>query len=551
MKKNYFLSFLLLAALSSKAQLVNNGGTITLQQGAYLVCTGNLTNTSGTITNDGRIEVQGNFTNAGTYNSTANEDSLIMSGSGNALLAPGSAILNFLTINKATNTDVVTLGGTTIVNNRLDYLSGALSTDYAANPSYVLSAPRTAVFNFAAGREIAGSVKRTGWANGTPVTFNSAQMQITTNGGSAVPTDITVTMVPLGDPSQAEREVKRKFLFAQNGGVGFTADVRFPYATTELNGNNVEANLVPWNLIGSEWTARLTPITKDAVNKFVATTGIDAASFTGEWKLADPHYAFAVTAYIKGAWNNPTGLMRTTLNTSGLLPLTQPYNTVPFNYPGTESVSSIPNTNIVDWVLVELRKPSTGLAADAQPSTFIGRKAGFLLNNGTVVDLDGVTPLAFDIAKQGSGNFIVVRHRNHLAVMSKAIASPAVGSFANDFSVYANNYEKPGATSQAASLLFPTGAGSTKYGLWPGDVNRSGSVTISDITPINSAIAGPASGNTNVYNIRDINLDRNVTIADASITNSSMSALAATSSSRTSGSSKGEKQSHVPGEVIK
>ena len=75
-----------------------------------------------------------------------------------------------------------------------------------------------------------------------------------------------------GDPTQNERELKRKFLFAQADGSGFTADISFPYATTELN-TNVEANVVPWELVSSEWNARLTPVTHDVVNHFVSTTG--------------------------------------------------------------------------------------------------------------------------------------------------------------------------------------------------------------------------------------------------------------------------------------
>jgi len=509
MKKKYIFTGLFLGMLlSSRAQLVNNGGTITLQQGAYLVCTGNLTNTSGTITNDGRIEVKGSFANSGTYNSTSNEDSLIMSGSGNATLSPGAAVLNFLTINKAANTDFVTLTASTTVNTKLDYLSGVLSTDYANNPAYVLSAPATAVFNFAPGREVIGNVKRTGWASGSMVLFNSAQMQIATNDGTA-PTDITVTMLPQangGDPSLAEREVKRKFLLAQNGGSGFTADVRFPYSASvaELN-TNVEGNLVPWTLVSSEWNARLTSVARDVANKWVSTTAIPATSFAQEWKLADPNYSFNIKAYLRGPWNGAT--MNTSLNSAGLLPLGQPYNTTPFNYVGTESVPSIPNSNVVDWVLVELRKPSTGLASDASSSTIIGRKAGFLLNNGTVVDLDGSTPIHFDIGKQGA-SYVVVRHRNHLGVMSNSLPSNALGTFANDFSAVANAYKNPGISSQPMVLL----SGST-YGFWSGDANKSGNLAATDITAIKVAIANGLSG----YQLTDVNLSGNLAASDVNL----------------------------------
>ena len=512
-------------------QFYNAGATVTVQNGGYIVTSGDFKNISGTITNNGKIEVRGNFINSGTYNSAANEDSLIMSGSGPDTLTVGSAIINYLTINKTTASDVVILGGPLTLNVKLDYLSGSFTTDPLLHPTYMVISPITTIYNFAAGKEIIGSVKRTGWTNGTARAFNQTNMLITTNGGTS-PVSFTVTMIPKsggGDPTQSEREVKRKFLFVQSGGTGFTTDIRYPYATTELN-TNTEANLVPWELISSEWNARLTPITRDVVNHYVSTTGISTADLSLEWKLADPAYTFNVTTYIKGAWNNPTGLMRTTLNSSHLLPLSQPYSAAPYNYAGTESVASIPNANIVDWVLIEHRKPASGLPADATAATITGRSAGFLLNNGSVVGLDGVTPVKITINKQGAA-FVVIRHRNHLAIMSNSLPSDTTGVFTNNYSVLANSYKKPNSASNPTVLLATSGAGSTLYGMWPGDVNSNGSVTASDITPVNIAIAGPLSGNSNIYNVRDTNLDKNVTSADASITNASIAAFATSSSS--------------------
>ncbi len=54
------------------------------------------------------------------------------------------------------------------------------------------------------------------------------------------------------------------------------------------------------------------------------------------------------------------------LNAPGVLPLSQPYNIAPWYYQGSESVISIPNNNIVDWILVELRE-TLGGAATAGP----------------------------------------------------------------------------------------------------------------------------------------------------------------------------------------
>ena len=111
---------------------------------------------------------------------------------------------------------------TATVNTKLDYLSGVFTTDPILNPSFSVTSPVSAVYNFAAGKEIIGTVKRTGWTNGTARVFNQPNMQVTTNSGTA-PTSFTVTMIPQsggGDPTQNEREVKRKFLFTQTGRLG-------------------------------------------------------------------------------------------------------------------------------------------------------------------------------------------------------------------------------------------------------------------------------------------------------------------------------------------
>ncbi len=537
------LLFIILFFYSSivYCQLINNGAAITIQNGGYMMIAGNLQNTSGSITNDGKIEVRGNFINNATYTSTGNEDSLIISGTGIDTLTMGSSVVNNLTINKTTGSDTLRLGSSLTVNTKLDYLSGGLSTDPILNPSFLLISPTSAVYNFASGEEITGSVKRTGWANGTAVVFNQPDMQVTTNGGTN-PTDFTVTMIPQsagGDPTQNEREVKRKFLFNQTGGSGFTADIKFPYTTSELN-TNVENNLVPWELISSEWNARLTPVTNDVANHFVSTTGIAASDLSLEWKLADPKYTFNVTAFLRGAWNGTN--MNTSLNAAGILPLSQPYNTTPFNYAGTESVASIPNSNIVDWVLVELRKPASGLPQDATSATIIGRKAGFLLNDGTVVDLDGTTPLSFDISKQGA-SFITIRHRNHLGVLSNSIPSNSAGTFANDYSLLANSYKPAGAPSDPVELL----SGGSKYGLWGGDANKNGVVNVTDVNTIKIAISGSSSG----YLFTDINLSNSINVTDVNLTKVTISASGTGGTdTKTEFRSQSRVQTNIPDHIV-
>ena len=62
MKKLLTLVLFLGMALGVSAQLVNQGGTITIQSGATQVVESDITNTTGSIVNNGIIEVKGDIT---------------------------------------------------------------------------------------------------------------------------------------------------------------------------------------------------------------------------------------------------------------------------------------------------------------------------------------------------------------------------------------------------------------------------------------------------------------------------------------------------------
>jgi hypothetical protein len=165
--------------------------------------------------------------------------------------------------------------------------------------------------------------------------------------------------------------------------------------------------------------------------------------------------------------------------------------------------------------LIEHRKPASGLASDALVATITGRKAGFLLSNGSIVDLDGITPVHFDITKQGTA-FITVRHINHLGVLSTGIPSNAAGEFTNNFNSLANVYKPAGAASDPLTLL----SGATgKYGLWAGDANKNGAINSTDVTLVKAAIASSASG----YQPTDINLNGGINSSDVTLTKATIS----------------------------
>ena len=189
--------------------------------------------------------------------------------------------------------------------------------------------------------------------------------------------------------------------------------------------------------------------------------------------------------------------MNTTLNNSGLLPLSQPFNTAPWNYPGAESVASIPNTNIVDWLLIELRE-TAGDASSAIPGSMIARQAGFLLNNGDVVAIDGLTPIRFD-QNITQNLYVVVWHRNHIPVISANALIKTGDSYAYDFSLAGQSW---GVDSQTEII-------SGVWGMISGDVNQDGSVNIDDSSGSWNIIAGESGLSDN-----DLNLDSQINNID-------------------------------------
>lgn len=198
-----------------------------------------------------------------------------------------------------------------------------------------------------------------------------------------------------------------------------------------------------------------------------------------------------VKAFLAGAYSG--GSMTTTLNTSGFLPLSQPYSGAPFSYSGTEAVASVP-ANATDWVLVELRETSNGAA--------VSQRAAFLQNDGQVLETSGSAGYWATTAKASGYDlsyFVVVKHRNHLPVMSAAtVALPNAAAY--DFTT---------AQGQAfgTSPMYDLGG---VFGLISGDANLTGIVTAADIS---DAIAGL---NATGYLATDANLTGVTTASDIS-----------------------------------
>ncbi|MEZ5084657.1 MAG: SGNH/GDSL hydrolase family protein [Bacteroidales bacterium] len=204
-------------------------------------------------------------------------------------------------------------------------------------------------------------------------------------------------------------------------------------------------------------------------------------------------YRVNLEVFLEGPFNGVD--MNTNLQSE--MPLMQPFNTAPWNYPGTESVSEIP-ANIVDWVLVEIRDTTDVDFAD--PSTRIDRKACLLTNTGQIVDINGNMELEFNsIIKNGI--FAVIFHRNHLGIISANQLSETSG-------VYFYNFAG-GSTSARGGLLAQTDLGGGIFGMISGDYNADGEVNIDDIDNIWKENAGKSA-----YNNADGNHNMNIDNTD-------------------------------------
>jgi hypothetical protein len=196
---------------------------------------------------------------------------------------------------------------------------------------------------------------------------------------------------------------------------------------------------------------------------------------------------------LEGAYEGPS--MNTTLHGKSLVPLAQPYNQPPWNYMTYEGVPAIPGSDIVDWILLELRS-TTGNASTASSDKMIYRKAAFLTSNGAVIDLDGSPtfecPVSFD-----DHVFLVVYHRNHLPVISSTELTPSAGLYYYDF------------TSDAGQV-FGGMAGYTElspgtWGMSCGDMNNDGTIDSIDVDGSWAAEAGNKG-----YHNGDVNMDGEV-----------------------------------------
>lgn len=190
--------------------------------------------------------------------------------------------------------------------------------------------------------------------------------------------------------------------------------------------------------------------------------------------------------FLQGPYQILTGTMPAVLNDRGIIPLMSPYSQDP------RIVGTIPE-NVVDWVLVCLRRSSDG--------SDVACKSAFLRNDGQIVNLDG-SSTSIELPDEPGDYYVVVRHRNHLAVMTATVRSLTADPPANVYDFTASSASYYNGEAGAVEL------DQDVWGAPTGDANGDNSVDAADSTLILQ------HRNTEDYSTTDVNLDGNTTIAD-------------------------------------
>ncbi|MBN2355877.1 hypothetical protein JXO59_07175 [candidate division KSB1 bacterium] len=183
--------------------------------------------------------------------------------------------------------------------------------------------------------------------------------------------------------------------------------------------------------------------------------------------------------FLQGAYNTATHTMSTTLRANNLLPLQSPYPEAPY------TATSIP-TNIVDWLLLNVRRTPT--------STSQGACSVWLRNDGQLINPQtGGEVLQIPI---DSGDYyLVVQHRNHLAAMSSSrYLFDGINSKTHDFTTGLDKYY-----NNCGALAVETGI----WAVHGGDMDADKSIASGDYNLwLNNARDGEDG-----YVLSDINLD--------------------------------------------
>jgi uncharacterized protein (TIGR02145 family) len=256
--------------------------------------------------------------------------------------------------------------------------------------------------------------------------------------------------------------------------------------------SSVSGNSYDWTIPASQIGATNYRI------KITSTDNSNVYCFSENYvTILDRGIRLNLKAFLEGPYAAPQ--MMSLLNLNNYIPLHQPYDTLPWGYYGNENVLSIPNSDIIDWVLVELRE-TDGNASTATTDKVKMRQAGFIYKDGNISSVNIENTLWFDL-NLTQNLYVAIFHRNHLGILSAYSLTSSGNEYFYDFT---NSIDKTFNGELAQKELSPG-----VFGMISADGDANGIIDLNDKDIVWDKMAG-ISG----YKEGDFNLNGQVENVD-------------------------------------
>jgi len=481
--KTTILTTLLAATigLTQAQHVVNDGGNIVTEIGSVLVIEGDFHNNANSdMNNNGEVKLTGNWTNddAGGNLLQGTTGTVTLNGTTTQTIG-GTAQTWFNNVDVQNNVSIDT---ETSVNSTLILTSGYVSLGFSdlvlqSGATITGAGPSQYIVAESSGRLVqevgAGSVS---YPIGTSVSYVPATLSnsgTTDYIGLSVFNDVLDGGTTGSTIPEIDNSVNNSWNITEEtaGGSDLSITAQWNLSDEGSSFDRTQSGLGHYT--AGNWDPQNAAAALGTGPYTITRSGITSLSAFAVGDINSPMaIQLAITvelaAFLEGPFNGTA--MDMDLNTGGEIPLSQPFNTAPWNYNGPESVVSIP-ANTVDWVLIEIRDAAD--AASATPATVIERQASFVKSDGTIRTIDGTTNPEFT-SPVSQNLFVVIYHRNHLSVMSATALTESGG-------VYTYNFT----TGEAQAYGGASGhkeIGTGIWGMFGGDADANGTIEAADKT---------------------------------------------------------------------
>jgi hypothetical protein len=502
--------------ITAKSQLtINSGATFNIQSGALVVVQGDVT-ASSDIIGTGSLSLKG----AAIQNINMNGFALPN------LIIDNSANTN-ATGNLKINNSVTFTNGKIILGNNTVTLAAAETNSTMATGKF-FETNGTGVVKKELSTDISNYIIPVGLGidympvsiTNTGSTYNSASISTQVNGTASA-----------NKHPRTESYLLNRWPITKTGITGGTTNAVATYIDpTKVIGAKADLKGFYWD--GTNWS-----LTGGNQNSISNTAGADITTNTGELYAMNKFVLLNTKIFLQAAYNPLTpGLMddklRTTVAyiagnapTGNLLPSSDPYRTADYSTNFVHVANSISETvtntsvfndqinpvkNIVDWIFLELRSNV------ATPTTVLQTRSGLLLRDGSVVDVDGVSPIYFKNTDPANtlNLYVAARHRNHIGLRSLNTKTLDILSVPPTLDLTLNANTLGGFGANLALGV---------NGLYAGNINQNtnvrvsgASVALSDFEQLKSLL-GTSLILSNNYSAADANMNRTVRISGASV----------------------------------